>query len=231
MNCKSVQTMLRETLWAGEETWPASLGEHLAGCKDCRAAAERERSLIDRMDAEMRSTVSVPVPASLAARVRIGLETPSPQRNWLPRYALASVGILFVALVGLRVAERQRTDGKLTLVQSQEHHAHSPVQRTPPGPADLLANRVADPRPVIHVKSPGHLAPPHRAVSSRQPARLEILVGAEEARGFQQLARAVQRRPELGRELVATAAPPAEVFVAPLAIPEVRVASLDEGNR
>lgn len=231
MSCNSVQTMLREALWAGDETRLASLEKHLAACEVCRAAMEQERNLLVRMDAELRAMVSVPVPASLPARVRVGFEAPWPRSIWVPKYALASVGLLLVALVGFRVAENRVLDSKLPVPQAQRDRAGSFVQSAPPEPANLLAGRAAEPRPATPVKSAGQPPLRKRAVSLRQPVHPEVLVGAEEARGFQQLTRTVEQKPELGRELIATAAPPAEVFVAPLAISEVRVAPLGEENR
>jgi hypothetical protein len=84
------------------------LRAHLAGCADCRAAFEQERSLFASIDAGLHVTANAEVPGSLLARVRASLDEESaPRRIWATNWlVLASAAVVVAAFFSARALWR-----------------------------------------------------------------------------------------------------------------------------
>jgi len=107
MPCQQHKEALIEAAANGAEL-QGDLRAHLAGCTDCRATFEEERSLFASIDAGLHVAANAEVPASLLPRVRTRLEQgAAPRRigatSWL---VLASAAVLFVVFLAARALWR-----------------------------------------------------------------------------------------------------------------------------
>jgi anti-sigma factor RsiW len=107
MPCKTYKNALIETAASGAEP-QGDLRAHLAGCADCRAAFEQERSLFASIDAGLHVTANAEVPASLLPRLRARLgEESAPRRIWASNWlVLASAAVMVVAIFAARAVWR-----------------------------------------------------------------------------------------------------------------------------
>jgi hypothetical protein len=107
MPCKHYKDALIEAAAGGAEP-QGDLRAHLAGCADCRAAFEQERSLFASIDAGLHVTANAEMPPSLPARVRARLDEESvPRRIWAANWlVLASAAVMVVAFFTARVVWR-----------------------------------------------------------------------------------------------------------------------------
>jgi hypothetical protein len=126
MPCKTYKNALIETAASGAEP-QGDLRAHLAGCADCRAAFEQERSLFAYIDAGLHVTANAEVPASLLPRVRARLgEESAPRRIWASNWlVLASAVVMVVAIFAARAVWRP------TAVQPAVESAAKPVVPRP----------------------------------------------------------------------------------------------------
>lgn len=107
MPCKHYKDALTEAAATGAEP-QGDLRVHLAGCADCRAAFEQERSLFASIDAGLHLTANAEVPASLLPRVRARLdEVSAPRSIWAANWLVwASAAIIVVAFFTARAVWR-----------------------------------------------------------------------------------------------------------------------------
>jgi hypothetical protein len=103
MPCKHYKDALIETAASGAEP-QGDLGAHLAGCADCRAAFEQERSLFASIDAGLHVAANAEVPASLLPCVRARLEEESaPRRSWAANWlVVASAAVIVIGFFAAR---------------------------------------------------------------------------------------------------------------------------------
>jgi hypothetical protein len=103
MLCQHYKDALIEAAASGSEP-QGDLSAHLAGCADCRAGFEQERSLFASIDAGLHVAANSEVPASLFPQVRARLEEASaPSRIWVTNWlVLASAGVMVVSFFAAR---------------------------------------------------------------------------------------------------------------------------------
>jgi hypothetical protein len=168
MPCKQHKDALIEAAADGAEL-QGDLRAHLAGCTDCRAAFEEERSLFASIDAGLHVAANAEVPASLLPRVRTRLDQEAaPRRIWATSWlVLASAAVLFVVFLAARALWRPNA-------------VHQPVEMTAKVP------------PPEHVTAPSEKQAPqaesplgkddasnHQFVISKHHAVGEMLVAAK----------------------------------------------------
>ncbi|HEV2177892.1 MAG TPA: hypothetical protein VGW33_11940 [Terriglobia bacterium] len=190
------------------------LKAHVAACPRCRAAFEREQSLVVAIDGSLRATLAAEPSPGFAAGVRAGLfkERVRP-RSWLAGWAPVAAGVLAASLlVAAWVGRRQKAEGR-------KHSAHvaSAVTRTNPAPRSGRRQRqveVRNQKPgVTRGRTQGRLlvAANRRRRSAAGPG-LEVLVPKRQAAAVMQLynsvwvsdrelAAVVARGPEAASEL------------------------------
>ena len=103
MPCKHYKNALIETAASGAEP-QGELRAHLAGCADCRAAFEQERSLFASIDAGLRVVANAEVPPSLLPHVRARIDEQSvPRRVWSMNWLVfASAAVIIIGFFAAR---------------------------------------------------------------------------------------------------------------------------------
>lgn len=83
---------------------PPELAAHLAVCAACRAALDRERQLVGRMNAEVEAALHVQPGAAFLPQVRQRVaEAPPAERRWLLLWFVpAAIGLLLVSRMLIR---------------------------------------------------------------------------------------------------------------------------------
>ena len=167
MFCESYRRPLTEAACGAALT--AALERHLEGCAACRSAFAAELALARSIDRELGAAVNVPVPPSLAPRVRAAVSAEG--RRPMGRLATA-------ALVGALAA--------VGLIVGMPHVDWTP-RVAPAGKPPASASEAGVP------PDHGSAAPPaaaRRLVRAPLPARMparsqpEVLVAPEEQAGF-----------------------------------------------
>jgi hypothetical protein len=107
MPCKHFKDALMEAAANGVEP-QGDLRAHLAGCDDCCAAFEQERSLFASIDAGLHVAANAEVTVSLLPRVRARLdEEAAPRRSWATNWlVLASAAVMVAAFFTARAVWR-----------------------------------------------------------------------------------------------------------------------------
>ncbi|HKV61082.1 MAG TPA: hypothetical protein VJO16_04155 [Candidatus Acidoferrum sp.] len=103
MPCKPYKDALIEA--AATSTEPqGELRDHLDACLECNAAFRQEQALLASIDAGLRVTSNVDVPASLLLRVRAQMsDLSASRRSWVPAWAvLAATAALILTVVVVR---------------------------------------------------------------------------------------------------------------------------------
>jgi hypothetical protein len=136
MPCKQYKDALIEAAASGTEL-QGDLRAHLAGCADCRAAFEQERSLFASIDAGLHVAANAEVPVSLLPRVRARLDAGSaPRRIWAANWlVLASAAALFVVFSAARALWRPNAvhqPVEMTVKVPPPQHATAPSQKEAP---------------------------------------------------------------------------------------------------
>lgn len=167
----------------------SELQQHVAECARCNAELERQRALLARIDAAIRSGTDVPVSPALLSRVRQRSAERS-ARPWrvhawlLPLAAGVAVVALGVPRMWRRpqttpppltsVADQPRPPAQAVAAPPQEPAAPSPA--TPP-PARVESARASEPEVLLR---PGEAAFLRRFAESaaRQPVRAGVLLQA-----------------------------------------------------
>jgi hypothetical protein len=161
MPCKPYKDALIEVAAGGSEP-QGDLSSHLAGCADCRAAFETERTLFASIDAGLHVAANSEVPASLLPQVRARLEEASPPRriwvtNWL---VLASAAVVVVAFFAARAV--WRTNVMHQSVETAEKPVVPPHVTAPPqnharkGETPMGKNDVSNHQPFIAKSHSAH---------------------------------------------------------------------------
>ena len=205
MSCDRFRAAILES--ALDEALLAAAGEHLALCSQCRQALERERELLQRIDADLRAALEIAPSPSLLPRIhaRVARE-PARGSPWTMRWLLPAVaGAL--ALFALARYTRQPPPGPTQGERAAPVVAASAAPSSPQAEPRTREVRVSGPR---------------RTVALAPRAEPEVIVPAAEEAALRQLA-AVLRRKEVELASVALAeaeSPPIEdLKVAPLDIP------------
>jgi hypothetical protein len=173
MTCLSHREALIELAATGGE--PVSeLLAHLHECPSCRATLERERDLFASMDARLRVSADVEVPASLLPKVRVRLDA-EPVRT-LVSFRLRTIALTVATAVVLLLSIN-------SLRPKQPAEPALPTSRpaSPSLPVNMSLGSSAVPAFAKGAKKPFHPS----AALQRQPSRLaqsgpEIIVSPEQ---------------------------------------------------
>lgn len=115
MPCESYREALTDAVAAAAGSAPPlteELRAHLEACSACRAFLAEEQQLFSAIDSSVRFAANAEVPASLVARVRVGLnEQQVRQHSWFPLgAALASAVLLLTIVFFVRAYERHASE-------------------------------------------------------------------------------------------------------------------------
>lgn len=112
MPCDEYKDALIEAA-AGADV-PASLGEHLDGCAQCRATLATQQTLLTVIDAGLRSRANVGAPANFEHRVRVALEMQGPQkaRRYSSALAFGSMAAPAAVAIAILLTHHPNQDGK-----------------------------------------------------------------------------------------------------------------------
>lgn len=224
MPCKHYKDALNVAAASGAEPQD-ELRAHLAGCADCRAAFERERSLFASIDAGLHVAANAEVPTSLLPRVHARLDIEAaPQRRWLQPlvFAVASVAFAFAIFLFAR-PHRSEPDNQakqtpqIPVNELPTTNAHD--QNSVPG-TQIVSSNANHPQPRGH----STLLPP---AASSQP---EVLVPPDEREALARFVVVLQERREVAVALAAPATPAKaeSASVEPLQIDGLEIKPLEE---
>ena len=224
MPCKRYKDALIEAAASGAEP-QGDLRAHLAGCADCRAAFDQERSLFASIDASLHVTANAQVPVSLLPRVRACLDVEAtPQRGWnqLLVFAAASVALALAVFLFARPQysgpdNQAKQTPRIPVSEPPTTNDHD--QNTGSGAQIVLSN-------ANHPQPRGY-STLLRPVASSQP---EVLVPPNEREA---LARFVATLQERGDVVVALVPPAPQTkdepaSLEPLQIKELEIKTLEE---
>ena len=157
MTCASRQAFI-ELAATGAEPLP-ELRAHLRECHSCRSILERERNLFSVLDAGLRASAQVEIPASLLPRVRSRLDAQPVHTLTFPRIRAVALALAAAAALLLSINSfRQRKQPEVSATPPSTHVS-------PPLPAnDMLASSA---EPTV-VKSSKKFSQP--AVAVQQPS-------------------------------------------------------------
>jgi anti-sigma factor RsiW len=173
MICLSHREALIELAATGGE--PVSeLLAHLHDCPSCRATLERERDLFASLDAHLRASADVEVPASLLPQVRVHLDAK-------PVRILLSFRLVTIALTAAAAVVLLLSVNSLRLKQPAEHALPTSRPASPSLTANMSLGSSTVPTFAKGAKKPVH--PP--AALQPQPSQLaqsgpEIIVSPEQ---------------------------------------------------
>lgn len=192
MTCDQVGRLLAEGTRLPEEA-----GAHLAGCPDCRAAAQRWAAL----RRELAALREEPEPPFLHPRIMAAVrQAAAPALPWwrrVPRAAWASAALAAV-LVGVLA-----TQGVLRLASVERSAADEAAgQAAAPGPSEVVAEHIEMPKFEAAAK-----APARSAEESVRVGAAVALDGAPTPRGPAREHEKAQARREFSRQRVEGSAP------------------------
>jgi hypothetical protein len=223
MPCQHHKDALIEVAASGVEP-QGELRGHLAGCAECRAAFEQERSLFASIDSGLRVAANPEVPVSLLPRVRARLDVESavPSRRWAGNWLLlASAAIIvagiFVARVAWRPVVRENPS-----INTGKKSPSAPAPRSPqvdPHNSERIAkNNSSSAQQTLvtgNSSKAGMTSARHSGPEVLVPMDQEVLL-AEYAEQWQQRKHA----PLLAQDSDAT-------ILAPLQVAQIQIAELD----
>ena len=207
---------------AGEDISGAA-ATHITWCGSCRREVERRRRLLAEVDAELSRTLAMTVSPDFVARVTSHASTKASSNAWRPAAAWINLAAAAIAVASFLRAP-----------------APTPPEPTPrasavAAPASALAPAVAvvpqsvDRHPAVRRSGPR----PSRELAATRPVQEPpVIVGPEQARAIARL-----RELLIAGRIKETMLPPerpheaAELAVAPLEIPEIKVPDVEFAGR
>jgi hypothetical protein len=180
------------------------LQAHLGGCDGCRAALERERRLVGRIDGELREALEVSPGPALLPRVRERAASETERRpawgmRWLIPVAAGAAALAMTAWL-LRA----------TPVPQAPQTVRVEPRRESPAPPVTLTEASPRARTVARAKPP-------KALAAVRPAAPEVLVpAAEEAALLRFVATIRAGRVDMTAIVREDAPPPPDLGIAPL---------------
>lgn len=221
MNCREAQTRISDALTAGTPLRADALA-HWESCTACQEFHEERQKLFSALDAGLAIVANRPLPPSLFPRVREQIEVAKPRRAWFVRWAPAGTALVLVCVVALPLMHRGDRKTAANVARTADQKGTETVTK---GQLDsMVAPKTSTAPRVASTVRPKQAATHPRFVS----ARTEVLVGNEEARGFNHLVASIRQKPGLGQGfLKAALLPPEEMKPVPLIeIAELRVSPL-----
>jgi hypothetical protein len=223
MPCKHYKNALMEAAARGAEP-QGELRAHLAGCTDCLAAFEQERSLFASIDGGLHVAANAQVPVSLlpCVRARLDEEIP-PQRRWFQPwiFAAASVALALAIFQFARSHHSGRDD-------QANQRPQIPAANTP---AKSAGHQNSNPGTQIASSNAKSQTGVHstflRPVASSQP---KVLVPPDEREALARFVATLQERGDVAVALV-TPAPQKKdepASLEPLQIKELEIKTLED---
>ncbi|MGH9372084.1 MAG: hypothetical protein ACRD15_11195 [Vicinamibacterales bacterium] len=191
---------------------------HLAVCRGCRRVFEEERRLLSDVDGQLQRSLAVTASPDFAARVIAGVRTTPTGLSLWNAWSMGAAAAAVIAL-GLYLfwpMERQRQAVSPPALVSS---APATLPRSP----EVIAR--STPAPHVHSSPPisGRAAATRRigsgAPAGREP---EVIVPATRARALARL-RELVGSGVLDEATLPAGSAPAELVVAPLTIPQIRM--------
>jgi hypothetical protein len=196
------------------------LRSHLDACQSCRTVFTEERELLAAIDAGVRTTANVEVPASLLPRVRAKLnELSVPRRSWIPASAIAAAAALVIGIVFVRGAGRDKVEHNLQM-GATAGNVVSPETKTFPAAA-----------PIVETSAPASRDKRQRNIRTAPAAPVEqvaVLVPAGQKKAMDAFLASVRHGKAMADVLVAEKPeiPLQELELSPLAISPIEIKPL-----
>jgi hypothetical protein len=223
MPCQHHKDALIEAAASGVEP-QGELRGHLAGCAECRATFEQERSLFASIDSGLRVAANAEGSVSLLPRVRARLDVESvvPSRRWAGNWlVLASAAVIvagiFVARVAWRPVVRENPS-----IDSREKSSSAPAPRSPQVDAHN-SERIAKNNPAPAQQTLVAQNSPKAGMTSSRHSGPEVLVPKDQEVLLAEYAEQWRQRkhaPLLAQDSDAT-------ILAPLQVAQIQIAELD----
>jgi hypothetical protein len=202
--------------------------DHLVSCASCRARVERHRQVLAEVDAELATMLSIGATPEFVARVTSSAAAAGRRSiAWRPAAAwmgLAAAAALVMALFLRAPAPAPQPDA------ASRSAAADPAPTAAP-PAARTAEPSAVPRPTVARRSQPHSSP-RVAAAVQPPEEPPVVVDGSQARAIARL-RELLSAGRLNEKML----PPershdtAELAVAPLEIPEIKVPDIEFAGR
>jgi hypothetical protein len=224
MFCDAYHNSLTEVAAAGRELTPA-LEQHLAFCRDCRAAFAEQQSFFAAIDAGIRSLANPEIPLTVIPRVHIALHNELVGQARSPKWIFAGTALAAVLVVAFVLTLSHRDS------PPSENNARMRILAPPS--IHLLESHAPNPfpfRPAARANE-GEVVQPvsaHTEVS----LRAEVLVPDEERAAFARFLTHEQSAPTTISAAIALI-PEAPKVLTPLQLVEIaslKVPSLDGGE-
>lgn len=220
---------------AGEDVTGAGAA-HITACESCRADVEHRRRLLAEVDAELSRALAMTASPEFVARVTAHAAAANAARciAWRPAAAwvgLASAAAIVMTLVMREPAPVPRSDApraSASAAPAPTSAAVPPGTATPDHPVRLsTAARRSPRRPSPQVAAARHVEEP--PVLVEEPP---VIVGPEQIRAIARL-RELVNAGRLTGNMLPPERPhePAELGVAPLEIPEIKVPDVEFAGR